>query len=207
MKLINVAQGTPEWLNARVGVITASRFADACDTLKNGDPSQKSIDYAYMVALERVFGAPVENTFVTYAMQRGTDLEPIARIEYETATGNLAQEGGIALTDDALFGYSTDGFVANDGLIEIKTPMSPRKICEIWANRDYSEYVHQIQGGLLITGRDWCDLVVYTPQLSAVGKPIFIQRIERDDVFIQSMQNKLFDFAKRVNQIEFALRG
>lgn len=198
MIFVNCTQGTPEWFTARAGVITASKFADAVSTLRNGDFTQASKDYAYKIAIERIYGETTEDTYVTWEMRRGTELEPLARIAYEAKTGNLAEESGIVLTDDRVFGYSTDGFVDEDGLIEIKCPNSARKLVEMWETGDISEYEHQIQGGMWITGRKWCDFIMYAPQLEPVGKQLFIKRIERNDEFIESMESKLMDFARRV---------
>lgn len=198
MILIQCEQGTPEWFAARAGVITASKFSDAISTLKNGTPSQASKDYAYKVAVERICGETTEDTYQTFEMRRGAELEPLARMAYEVKTGNLAQESGIVLTDDRIFGYSTDGLVDDDGLIEIKCPNSARKLVEMWETGDLSEYEHQIQGGMWITGRKWCDFIMYAPQLEPVGKHLYIKRIERDDDFIEAMESQLWDFARRV---------
>lgn len=198
MIFVNCTQGTPEWFAARAGVITASKFADAVSTLRDGDFTQASKDYAYKIAIERIYGETTEDTYVTWEMRRGTELEPLARIAYEAKTGNLAEESGIVLTDDRVFGYSTDGFVDEDGLIEIKCPNSARKLVEMWETGDISDYEHQIQGGMWITGRKWCDFIMYAPQLEPVGKQLFIKRIERNDEFIESMESKLMDFARRV---------
>ena len=110
----------------------------------------------------------------------------------------LQEESGIVTTDDELFAYSTDGLVDEDGLIEIKSPNSSRKIVEMWTTGDLSEYTHQLQGGLWLTGRKWLDFIMYAPQLESVGKDLFIKRIERDEEFIATMEQQLWDFAKRV---------
>ena len=204
MIFINCQQGTDEWHAARAGVTTASMFSTACDFLKpaKGEkdprPSQKNIDYAYQVAIERIYGQTTEDVYQNFAMRRGTELEPYARMAYESRTGNLALESGIVLTDDKCFGYSTDGFVDDDGIIEIKCPNSARKICQMHIEADLSEYIHQIQGGLWITGRKWCDFVMYAPQLENVGKQLFVKRIERDDDFIETMEAQLWAFEQRV---------
>jgi len=198
MILIQCEQGSPEWFSARVGVITASKFSEAVSTLKNGSPSQASKDYAYRVAVERIYGQTTEDTYQTFEMRRGIELEPLARMAYELRTGNLAEESGVVLSDDGIFGYSTDGLVGDDGLTEIKCPNSARKIVEIWESEDLSEYEHQIQGGLWITDRKWCDFVMYAPQLEPIGKHLFVKRIERDEKFINEMSIQLFDFARRV---------
>ena len=121
MILINCEQGTAEWKQARCGVITASKFKDAVDCLKSGAPSQKSILYAAQVAVERISGEPCDETFNSWQMKLGSEREPMARMEYEARTGHIATESGIILTDDRLYGYSTDGFIDADGGCEIKS--------------------------------------------------------------------------------------
>jgi len=207
MIFIDCKQGTEEWLHARAGAITASMCADAVDVTKKGEPTAKSIAYAARVALERVSGKPSDGGFVSWEMRRGTELEPHARIAYEANSGNLASESGIVMTDDHLFGYSTDGFIEDDGLIEIKCQSSAEKIINLWRTRDVSDYMHQMQMGMWISNRSWCDLVMYAPQLAAVGKELFIERIARDEEFIDAMVEKLLAFAKRVDDNEAVLRG
>src|SRR5690606_33132888 len=203
MIFLDYPQGSPEWLQARAGVITASRFADArsrltktCKSGKPGDPSTAAIRYAWTVAMERVAGKPVDSSFETWQMRRGVDLEPAARVAYEARTGFMVQESGLVLTDDSVFGYSTDGFVEDDGMVEIKCPASCDKLGAIWGHPEEaeSEYIDQINGGLWITGRKWCDLIVYCPWLEPVGKELFIKRIERDDDAIDELAEEMWQF-------------
>lgn len=213
--LVDAPQGSPEWLQARVGVITASRFKDAVDrladkkakdgTVTRGAPSAKSIQYAATVALERIFQAEVEDTFQNFAMRRGSELEPVAREAYEQRTGRMVLESGILLTPDYVFGYSTDGLVGNDGLLEIKCPLSPARIVEVWRDRNLDEWMHQIQGGLWLTGRKWCDLVVFDPRLASIGRDMFLMRVRRDEAFIEALESDLVEFASRVDANERAL--
>ncbi len=206
MITIDCEQGTREWLEARVGLITASRCKDACDTLKNGQPSAKAMGYAAQVAMERVAGVSCDDVFVNFAMRRGTELEPEARVVYEAASGNLVQRAGIVLTDDRRFGYSTDGAVDDDGLIEIKCPLSPLVVVTMWRDQDLSNYQHQMQMGLWITGRKWIDFVMYDPRLAPVGKHKFIKRVRRDEDFIEKMEDDLMRFSRIVDDFEAALR-
>lgn len=208
MKCFNYPQGSEDWLRARAGVITASRFSDARKKLarasgdrKAGDPHGDALSYAWLVALETIAREPLDDTFVTRAMQRGRDLEPIARSVYEARTGAWVDEVSLILTDDERFGYSADGMVAEDGLVEIKVPMNAQKIGEVWANPEaaHLEYLDQINGGLWITGRKWCDLIVYCPWLAPVGKDLFVKRIHRDEEAIQALEDDLVRFMKLVD--------
>lgn len=139
-------------------------------------------------------------------MKRGQEKEPHGRLEYEIQTGNLVQESGVVLTDDRLFGYSMDGFVGDDGLIEIKSLVSAIAVLEMWRDKDLTEYMHQIQGGLWITGRKFCDFVMYAPQLTSIGKQLFIKRVLRDESFIEKMEVDLLRFSKTVLENEAILR-
>mgnify|MGYP003417765392 FL=1 len=212
----HLIQGSDEWLQARAGAITASRFCDARARLKRASGDRKAGDwhgdairYAWTVAMERVAKQSLDDTFQTWQMRRGIDLEPAARRVYEGRTGTLVEESGIVFTDDRWFGYSTDGFVEGDGMVEIKCPAACDKIGAIWANPAGAadEYLDQILGGLWITGRQWCDLVVYCPWLESVGKDLFAQRITRDEAAIEALEADLLSFLALVQGNEQVLRA
>lgn len=208
MKVYNYPQGSEDWLAARCGVITASRFSDARKKLtkasgdrKAGDPHGDAMRYAWTVAVETIARQPLDDSFVNYAMRRGRDLEPQARAVYEARTGAWIEEVSLITTDDDRFGYSSDGFRDSDGLIEIKVPLSAEKIGEVWAHPELAhlEYLDQINGGLWITGRKYCDLIVYCPWLAPVGKDLFVKRIHRDDDAINALESDLIGFMKLVD--------
>lgn len=206
MIYVECDQGTPEWHAARCGVITASKFRDATETTAKGLPTAKRRLYAAQVAVERISKEPCGEVFNSWQMKRGQEIEPDARMAYEGATKNMATESGVVLTDDRLFGYSTDGFVGQDGMIEIKSLVGAEIVIEMWDKEDMSEYMHQMQGGMWITGRKWCDFVMYCPQLASVGKSLFLRRVMRDDKFIDEMVLELADFEKAVSRNESILR-
>ncbi len=158
-----------------------------------GRPSDAAIHYAFNVAVERISGEVMEDTYQTYAMRRGHELEGAGRLLYVDRTGSPVTETGVVVTDCGNFGYSSDGLVGNDGSIEIKTLMSAKSILPVF-NHDLSEYEDQMQGGLMINEREWCDFVMYTPQLAKVSKDLFIKRIYRNDVYIKQLKQELADF-------------
>ena len=214
--VINCEQGTDEWKQARAGVITASRFADARSKMKvsrgpkkAGDPTETSDAYARLLATERIYGSPLDDTFETWSMRRGRELEPVARSLYEVRFGRVVMEAGITLTDDRLFGYSTDGEVSGEeGGGEIKCPSATDKVAGVWLDPDpiIAEYIDQCQGGMWINRWKWIDLIVYTPWLASVGRDLFVRRIHRDDDYINALELDLIAFSRRVKAIETALR-
>jgi hypothetical protein len=208
MKFIECAQGTPEWHAARAGLCTASRFADAISTTtkasgkrKAGDPTAVAERYAADLAIERAIGGPFGIPPKAWMMDRGHELEKQARMRYEETRDTLVTvtEAGICVTEDDLFGYSSDGLCDDDGLIEIKCPVASDKIIEMWATGDVSEYEPQMQGGMWITGRKWCDFIMYVPDLAGVGKDLYVKRIYRDDAFIDAMVAQLVRFQSMVD--------
>lgn len=216
MIILNYPQGSDDWLRARCGVITASRFVDAVSVLtkasKNGaagDPAGEALRYAWQIAVETISREPLDDTFTNFAMRRGRELEPFARQAYELRTDSLIEEASLVLTDDARFGYSTDGLRDEDGLIEIKCPMAADKIGNVWAHPEaaHVEYIDQINGGLWITGRQYCDLVVYCPWLAPVGKDLFIKRIHRDEAAIEKLSAGLIRFMRIVDTYVGLLRA
>jgi hypothetical protein len=213
MKYLDCAQGTDEWMQARVGKITASRFKDARDRLKPakgetvGKPSAKCNAYAAQVAVERIAGRPIDKAFQNWQMREGQEQEPHARNAYDVETGNVVQEVGAIATDDDLFLYSPDGLIGSDGLLEIKTLLSADVIVRVIGEGDLSEYMDQCMGGLWLTGRQWIDLVLWAPALEPIDRHLTIHRIERDEAKIEALESDLLAFAAMVRKAEASLRS
>lgn len=201
-------QGSDEWLAARKGRVTGSKFKYARDRLKNGTPSGKCILYAQDVARERLGGsaAPV---FVNAAMRKGTEQEPEAKFAYETMTGYLVNEVGFAATDCGMFGLSPDGLIDDDGVIEIKTMVGSDNLFTCVIDEDYSAYMDQCLGYLLFLDRQWVDLVMWTPDLEHTGLGLVIHRINRCDheKEIAALKADLDSFAAMVRKFENQLRA
>ena len=197
----NHEQGSQEWLDARKGCITGSRFKDCRDKLKSGLPSKACIAYAMDTARERAGGsAPAK--FQNAAMRTGTEQETLARAAYERKTGNLVEEVGFFTTEDGLFGLSPDGLIDDDGVLEIKTMVSSDTLFTAMADGDLSGYIDQCLGYLLFLGRKWVDLVLWAPDLGLMK----IIRIERDEDAIEALESDLMEFARSVNGYEIKLR-
>lgn len=171
------------------------------------EPSPASHRLAAATAVEMISQKPYGDTFETFAMRRGREEEQFARMRYEQRFSVFVDEAGLVLTDDRLFGYSTDGFVGEDGMIEIKVPVDLNKVISIIKTGDVSEYMHQMQGGMWITGRKWCDFVMGVPDLAALnnGNEIYVQRVYRDDEFIEAMEVQLLEFVGRVRAVKSLL--
>lgn len=201
MPWLNLEQGSEDWLAVRRGVITGSRFKDARDKLKNGQPSKACLDYARDLARERLGGkAPAK--FQNAAMRTGTEQEPFARAKYEARTGHLVDEVGFYVSDDGRFGLSPDGLIDDEGVLEIKTMVSSDTLFTAVADHDISEYTDQCLGYLWLLGRQWVDLVLWCPDLGHM----VINRITRDEDAIEALEADLIAFSKLVDEYETKLR-
>lgn len=196
-------QGTDEWLAARRGRITGSQFKVTRDRLKNGDYSKAAKLYAMDTARERI-GGRAADVYVNAAMRFGTEQEPLARVAYEDATGNLVEEVGFAFTTDGKFGVSVDGLVNHDGMVEIKTMVSSETLFKAVVEGDHSEYIDQINGAMWLLGRKWCDLILWAPDLPE--SKMTVVRIRRDDDAIDALVSDLVKFDRLVMEYEARLR-
>lgn len=178
-------QGSPEWLMARVGKVTASRFSDVMNFRKDGKESAKRYDYRMELVVERLTGQPSEH-YVSEYMEWGTEQEAAARMAYEAHTGYLViVPGFINHPTIPMCGGSPDGLVDDDGMVEFKAPASVTHIETILAAT--CEHIPQVQGNLSCSPeRAWCDFVSYDPRLPKHLR-LYVQRVARDVEIIKRL--------------------
>ena len=168
-------QGTDEWLQARCGIVTASTMRNLVTSAGKVADNDTSRGFIRQLATERIIGVP-EYTHPTRPMMRGTMLEPFARDLYAEHYAPVEEVGFIRLdTDEYSLGYSPDGVVGHDGLLEIKSPGPKEHLRTILADAVPSVYVWQVQVGLYVTGRSWLDFISYCP-----GADLYVKRVRPD---------------------------
>lgn len=172
----DLIQGTEEWLQQRCGLLTASemRHCLTVKTLKVAD-NDKTRAHIWELLFQRLTGF-VEPHYVNDDMLRGHDDEIEARGQYAKHYAPVEEVGFI--TNDQwgfMLGYSPDGLVGDDGLIECKSRRGKFQVQTIAENEVPEEYVLQLQTGLLVTGRKWIDFISYSG-----GLPMFVKRVEPD---------------------------
>lgn len=199
--ILQAEQGSEEWLQARVGLATASRFADIISKTRSGYSASRK-NYMAELVVEILTGNNTE-MFTSSAMQWGTDTEPVARLQYLLMTGNEVEETSLWLHDTLPVGASPDGLVNDKGTIEIKCPNTATHIETLQSKKVPPQYYAQIQGQLWMTDRDWCDFVSFDPRLPENAQIIVIH-VPRDQKFIEEMEAEIRKFCKEVNdQVNF----
>jgi hypothetical protein len=99
-------------------------------------------------------------------------------------TGNKVEQTGLAKADEHKH-YSPDGLINPKGLAEIKCQIPSVHIECIVKNKIEGTYKKQIQWGLHIWEREWCDFISYSPLIA--DKPIWIKRVRRDEKLIKEL--------------------
>lgn len=192
------AQNSIEWLQQRMGWCTASRFKDVLDMTKKGTPGAKRTAYLWETVYERLTGQ-VCGHFVNAAMQRGTELEPFARMAYEARTGAIVEQTGFRR--HATIGYcggSPDGVLEPAGGVEFKCPTNPQKHLECFlTGMDADEHMPQVQGLMAIHGAEWWDFASFHPDCPEPLN-LYIQRIPRDAEYITSLEAEIGKFLLEV---------
>lgn len=172
----DVVQGSDEWIAARCGLLTASEMKLILTPAKlKAAANDKERVHLYELLAQRITGY-VEPSYISEDMLRGYDDEVTARELYAKRFAPVREVGFI--TNDAwgfTLGYSPDGLVGDDGLIEVKSRrqgLHVRTIIEDVAEDNIpSEHMLQVQTGLLVSDRSWCDVISYS-----AGMPMTVVR-------------------------------
>jgi len=203
IQILNMEQGTSEWFAARLGLPTASCFADVISQGRGGAESARRRTYMLKILAERITGELPVN-WTNEHMERGHEDEPKARSAYEFVTSNEVQEVGFIINDELGAGFSPDGLVGDDGIIEIKSKLPHLHLDCLLKDKVPAEHMPQIQGGLLVSGREWCDFISYT---RGRNLPLFVKRVERDEDKIAKMREAIGAFNDDLLMLESAIRG
>ena len=207
MNVVDCAQGSVEWLAARRGIITASRFSDVMASPRGDSPESKSrARYMRELAFEIVADEPIEN-YVHYtnrAMERGKLLEAEALALYGMMRDVELTRVGLVTRQFKRWtvGASPDAFVGDRGVVEIKTEEPHLLIPRITELRGFpAEHVAQCQGLIWVAGREWCDNAIFWPKL-----PIFIRRARRDERFIARFEIAAEAFLEELDELVGKIR-
>ncbi|PCC31416.1 hypothetical protein CIK74_17225 [Glutamicibacter sp. BW77] len=168
-----IEQGTDEWFEQRRGIVTAS-VVGLLITTKTMKPAsnETSRGLTRSLAAERITGF-VEPSFTSRDMERGNLDEPIAREHYSEHYAEAREVGFITREIDGYkIGYSPDGLVGAKGLIEVKSRAQKKQLETFLEDCVPPENMAQIQCGLLVSGREWCDYLSWTG-----GMPMYVKRV------------------------------
>jgi hypothetical protein len=185
----NLEQGSPEWLDARCGIVTASVVGKLLTPKLQVADNDTSRGLTETLVAERLTGH-VEYVHPSMSMQRGTLDEPYARQMYHDNYAPV-EEIGFATNrfNGHLLGASPDGLVSTDGGIEIKSRDPKIQLRTILTETVPAENMAQIQTSMLVLERDWWDYCSF-----AMGWPLYVQRVYPDPTWQTAIKDALGKF-------------
>lgn len=196
-KIEAAEQGSAAWLYERCGFVTASRFNAVIAKTKAGKPTADREKYLMELVIERITGQPQDH-FTNAAMQWGTDQEKASRMDYEATTGRMVDEVGfIKHKTLPMVGGSPDGLIGEDGGWESKSPYNSANHIYTLLKGMPDEHIAQVQGLMWLTDREWWDFQSFDPRMP---EPLcrYVQRIPRDQKFIDAMEAEIITFSVEV---------
>ena len=199
LQIIDVPQNSQEWLHARLGIPTASCFGLVVAPGRADQPSKQRQTYMLTLLGERLTGELSEQAS-SPNFDRGHRMEIDAANDYEfrqrvtTETIGFMRRGNVGCSPDRLI-------TGTRGLVEIKSKKANLQLAAILADELPAEHKAQVQGGLLVSGYEYCDFVSYWP-----GLPLFVKRVYRDEAYIDWLRDELARFNDELDVLERQMR-
>jgi exodeoxyribonuclease (lambda-induced) len=148
----SILQRSDEWHEQRKGKFTASEIYKLMGIKALGETGK---GYAFDKAIEELYGE-TEETFVSYDMQRGIELEPLAFSKFQELKDpeflQVETCGFFNFGEDA--GSSPDGLVGEDAILEIKCPKPSTFFKLVATNEIKDQYLYQMQLQMMATNRN-----------------------------------------------------
>lgn len=199
MQIHDVKQRSPEWFALRCGRITASHF----DTMGNGTTKGRET-MCMKIAAEIITGQSPPG-YQSKAMQNGTEMEDEAIAAYSVEKWATVTPIGFVSINEYI-GGSPDGFIDEDGGVEVKCPEPHTHLGYILKGETaWRQYKWQVQGNLWLSGRSWWDWVSYCPQFGE--QSLIIQRIKPDAEMYAKLEAGSKKCIHRIRQIVEAAKG
>lgn len=188
-------QGSQEWHESRIGMVTASRISDV---VAGGRGATRA---AYMNEIITTMLTGVQDDYTNPYMEWGIEHEPKARQLYELLHGvEVEQVGFIKHPSIERTGASPDGLVGDDGMVEIKCPASKTHSQFLIDQKINRKYQLQMLWQMECTGRKWCDFVSYDPRFPAELQ-LSVKRVEFDETEALQTREKVVSFVEEMEQL------
>jgi len=182
-------QGSPEWLAARCGLLTASVIGKLITPTLKVASNETSRGVVETLVAERITQY-VEFVYPNSDMQRGSLDEPYARDLYSEQHAPVTEIGFATRTfNGRKLGASPDGLVGEVGGIEIKSRKAKVHLRTILTDKVPAENMAQIQTCMLVLDRQWWDYVSYSG-----GWPLHVIRVHPDPAWQDVIIDALYQF-------------
>lgn len=193
----DLVQGSDEWHAARCGLLTASEMHLIVTPTLKAASNEKERSHLYELLAQRITKY-VEPSYISDSMLRGMDDE-ITAVDLYSKTYAPTQLVGFITNDRFGFsiGYSPDALVGDEGLIECKSRAQKHQLRTLvdYVPEDKidPDFMIQVQTGLMVCERKWCDLISYCG-----GLPMATVRVLPDETIQQAIEDAAFAFESKL---------
>lgn len=196
----DIVQGTDEWHRIRHGMITASTFKNIITPAKLELSKAAATRLFYDDILSQRIDETIQPGYLSYDMMRGHEDEPYAVQQYEKEYNKQAKYCGFIINHKLGFplGFSPDALIGDDGFVEIKSKEPKHQvktildhICGRTDDPIPMEHMIQVQAGLFITERDWCDFISFCN-----GNQMMTVRVEPIEKYQEAIEKAAIEVEK-----------
>lgn len=185
-----VEQGTAEWFALRLGKLTGS---DAQAIATNG----KGLESLVFEKVAEIITGKMKPQYTNDDMARGNMLEELARSSYELESGLQVQKVGF-IELDQYTGSSPDGLIGKDGMVEIKCKNDALFAKYMYEGKIDSSHYWQMQMNMHVSGRKWCDYVIFNENFP---KTTIVTRVKRNAEDIKKLKEGIKSGISSIKQI------
>lgn len=188
MKTLDCKQGSTEWAQARLGMVTASG-ADALLTPLFKKSEGKGVEtYLYAKLAEKVIGYSPDGGG-TWEMGQGNLVESIARPWFAFNYDVSVSTPGLCVSDDNRIACSPDGMLPDGSGLEIKSPQAPAHLKYFFKKEIPPEYRVQCAFSIYVTNAPYWTFLSYHRQLTPL-----VVRMDRDEKIMAQIKDALDSF-------------
>jgi len=203
MKIYPCDQGGSEWLQARVGKVTASEAGELLTPEFEIRKGETPKTYLARKLAEHILGRPLEG-FTSFSTEQGELLEMEARswfaLEFDGV--HKVRQVGFVEGDDGRCGCSPDALLDKDGGLELKAPQPTNHVKYLLDGKLPKDYAVQVHFSMFVTGRPWWYFMSYRRKFAP-----FVLRVERDEAIIEKIREALAKFYKDFDAALAKLKG
>lgn len=212
--IIDCVQQSPEWYEARAGLVTGS-CADivVSKELASGGETAGKKDYRLQLAIERMTGRAQLDDFQNKYTRHGNEMEPLARVAVEQKHDIIFTESGFMRHKTKLIGVSLDGHTPiaesvkpDDTMLELKCPKSTTHMGYIQAAKLPAAYRWQVVHGMYTTGIQRCLFASYDDRMPE-GLQLFTIMVYAKDLPLEEYGLALDKFLASVHEMEQKLKS
>jgi len=198
--IVDAEQRSGAWFEARLSRVTGSMASNVWDKTKKGERVAGWTSYQDQLLAEALTGISADDVYVTRDMQRGIELEPVARNALARQLGVRIRETGFLAHKTIRAGSSLDGDIDDfRAVVELKCPKTTTHLRYIEANVVPDTYMGQGLHNLYVSGAE----VLYFGSFDDRLPPhlqLFVKEVNAKDMPLEEYERDLLAFTTQLEE-------